>query len=312
MNEKHQPESTKPTNHRLQFGVKYLLAAPVVLALLLATDSHLELPFGSSSLAFALLAGITYWIRSISKTNTVLIGWGIAVLVIICLTLSVIGPRTGLRAEARRTMCAANLKNIGFALYNYHDTFGSFPPAYVADENGRPMHSWRVLILPFINQQALYNRYDFNEPWNGPNNSRLADIPCEVFSCPAESGKRPGITSYLAVVGANTIWPGAESTKLTDISDVPDDTLLVVEVADSGIHWMEPRDLHVVQMAPTINPAAGQGVSSSHAHVANVLFADGFTYSLSDGISPQDLRAMLTRSGGEPVDIKDVMNALAD
>ncbi|MEZ6114117.1 MAG: DUF1559 domain-containing protein [Pirellulaceae bacterium] len=74
------------------------------------------------------------------------------------------------REAARRSQCSSNLKQIELALHNYHDTFKSFPPAYIADANGRPMHSWRVLILPFMEQRELYDQCRFDEPWDGPNN----------------------------------------------------------------------------------------------------------------------------------------------
>src|SRR5262245_66359 len=77
------------------------------------------------------------------------------------------------REAARRSQCKNNLKQIALALLNYESRYGTFPPAYVADESGKPMHSWRVLILPDLDQQALYNDYNFSEPWDGPNNSRL-------------------------------------------------------------------------------------------------------------------------------------------
>ena len=63
---------------------------------------------------------------------------------------------------------AAHLNQLQLAFHNYHQAYGQFPPAFIADDNGTPMHSWRVLILPYIEQQALYNAYDFSEPWNGP------------------------------------------------------------------------------------------------------------------------------------------------
>src|SRR5690242_17032670 len=73
------------------------------------------------------------------------------------------------REAARRSQCKNNLKQIGLALHNYHETYGGLPPAFVADDQGRPMHSWRVLILPFLGEQALYNEYNLSEPWDGPN-----------------------------------------------------------------------------------------------------------------------------------------------
>src|SRR5207248_2869881 len=76
------------------------------------------------------------------------------------------------REEARASQCLC-IKQIGLALLNYHDTYGSFPPAYVADATGKPIHSWRVLILPFMEQSSLYNAYSMAEPWDGPNNRKL-------------------------------------------------------------------------------------------------------------------------------------------
>ncbi len=72
------------------------------------------------------------------------------------------------------------------------------------------------------------------------------------------------MTSYVAVVGPNTIWPGRASTKLTDIRDGTANTAIVVEIVDSGIHWMEPTDLDMSTMAMSINPPEGVGISSSH------------------------------------------------
>src|SRR6476661_8060061 len=89
------------------------------------------------------------------------------------------------REAARRSQCKNNLKQIGLALHNYHDVNGCFPPAYIADENGKPMHSWRVLILPYLDQAALHTEYNFSEPWDGPNNSRLLARRPAVYACPS-------------------------------------------------------------------------------------------------------------------------------
>src|SRR5579872_5845935 len=67
------------------------------------------------------------------------------------------------RDAARRTMCLNNLHSIGLALFNYSADYGSLPPAYIADETGRPMHSWRVLLLPYLGHQELYDAYNFSE-----------------------------------------------------------------------------------------------------------------------------------------------------
>src|SRR5258708_3140815 len=117
----------------------------------------------------------------------------------------------GSRTASRRSQCKNNLKQIGLALHNYHDEFKCFPPAFVADANGRPMHSWRVLLLPYLDQAPLYANYQFDEPWDGPNNSKLADKILAVFNCPSEDHARDKskatMASYVAVVGPETAWP---------------------------------------------------------------------------------------------------------
>ncbi len=210
------------------------------------------------------------------------------------------------REPARRSQCKTNLKQIGLALHQYHDKYGCFPPAYIADPEGRPMHSWRVLLLPYLDQMPLYKEYRFNEPWDGPNNSKLADKVPTVFYCPSEShGRIENVTSYVAVVGPGTIWPGSRSTKIADIRDGTSNTLMVVEIADSGIHWMEPRDLSSSQMAPTINAKSSQGISSPHIGCAHAVFADGMVRPISNQVAAGVIRALLTINGNDNQSICD-------
>lgn len=210
--------------------------------------------------------------------------------------------QSGARSGARRSQCSNNLKNISLALQNYHDTFGSFPPAFVADESGRPMHSWRVLILPFMENKGLYDKYRFDEPWDGPNNSKLAHMMPEPYRCPHDFQRGEFLeTSYLAVIGPETVWPGEKSITLADVADGTSNTLLVVEVHDSGIHWMEPRDLHMSQMPMLVNAPRGQGLSSEHPHGAQCAFVDGHVQLLTNNTPAETLRALLTISGGENI-----------
>ncbi|HTI50127.1 MAG TPA: DUF1559 domain-containing protein, partial [Planctomycetaceae bacterium] len=116
--------------------------------------------------------------------------------------------------------------------------------------------------------------------------------------CPEDhGGNRSTETSYVAVVSAGTIWPADHIVKLDDVTDGLGNTLLVVETANSGIHWMEPRDLHVSQMSLTINSKSGQGISSAHPGGAVVGFADGRVRFLSNDTSATTLEALLTIRG---------------
>ena len=234
------------------------------------------------------------------RGQTSVLVWLIAVAILMVVIMLLL-PATQLeRVGPRPLSCRSCLKQIGLSLHVYHEHYGSFPPAYIADAGGRPMHSWRVLLLPFMEEKKLYELYRFDEPWDGPNNRKLHGEMVRVFACPHNRGKQPETeTNYLAVVGPQTMWPGEKATKWSEIKDGSSNTIMVVEVHGSGIHWMEPRDLHMVQMSIAINPARGQGVSSGHPHGATFLFADGRVQFLPDETPPDALRAALTIAGGE-------------
>jgi prepilin-type processing-associated H-X9-DG protein len=220
--------------------------------------------------------------------------------------------RSTSREDGRRDVCANNLKQIGLAIHLYNDKYGSFPPAYIADENGKPKHSWRVLILPFMDYGNLYAEYNFDEPWNSPHNMALAaKMPIE-YHCPKDpTPAASGITSYAMLVGPHAFSDGPTARHIADITDGLDKTIMVVEVVGAGINWLEPRDLEVDKMTfrikhPGNEPATDvTDISSGHPHVANVLFCDGSVQSLPDDIDPKLLEALTTIDGGETVNLDD-------
>ena len=269
---------------------------------------------GGLVLAGIILAAVAY-IRSCESMWRGAAVVGVITLCGLCL-VSLLLPFVSLAREThRRWTCINNLRQIGLGLHGYHDAHGCFPPAYIADPEGKPMHSWRVLILPYMEQQALYDRYDLSEPWDGPNNRKLAGQIPGVYQCPSRkvrAGGRPA-TNHVAVVGPKTVWPSAKATKLSDLSDEAKNTIMLVEVANSDINWMEPRDLSFEEALRGINPKSGVGISSPHVSdngyfyhetpVVNVALADGTARSLSEDLSPEMLEALLTIDGGETIDM---------
>jgi hypothetical protein len=181
------------------------------------------------------------------------------------------------------------------AVATYTDTNGHLPPAYKLGPDGRPWHSWRVLILPHIEQDGLFKQYRFDEPWNGPNNSRLAEPMPRTFGF-TDKENPTTTTNYLAVVGKETMWPGATGRKWTEIKDGPSETILLVENHGLGVHWMEPRDLAFDAMPLRIDDP--EGISSWYKQPA-VVTADGAVRRLSKDMTPEALRAALTVAGGE-------------
>jgi prepilin-type processing-associated H-X9-DG protein len=205
-------------------------------------------------------------------------------------------PRVGGPREAsRRTQCKNNLKQLALALHNYHDFYGCFPPAYIADKQGRPMHSWRTLLLPFCEFKPIYQEYRFDEPWNSPHNRKLAALPLNLFQCP-ETKHSNSETNYLVVVGPRTVFPGSKCVKISEITAGTPETVLIVEVDNSGIQWAEPRDLSEVEAARGINPTSGIGISSRHkTDGAQIAFADGSVRFLPSDYPPGNLPALFDR-----------------
>jgi hypothetical protein len=213
------------------------------------------------------------------------------------------------RKAAYRACCNGNLCQIGVAFHNYHRAYGSFPPAYLTDAQGKPVHSWRVLLLPFLGEQTLYDAYKFNESWDGPNNSKLAAFMPHTYACPNHRGDFRGAayrgtrwTSYVALVGPGTVFPGGKPVKLSEITDGPSNTIMLAEVADVDIPWMAPRDLEASPIGPVINGPGRSGISSKDGDGATFLFADGSRRWLDQRLPACTLQSLITRAGGEAVD----------
>jgi type II secretory pathway pseudopilin PulG len=203
------------------------------------------------------------------------------------------------REAARRATCQCRLKQLGLALQNYMSAFGTFPPAYVADDNGRRMHSWRVLLLPYLKATELTDAYDLSEPWDGPNNRKLIDRMPDIYRCPSDDHASPGSTNFVAVVGPETLWPGSTGRKPDEITDGLSNTIAVVEVTGLDIPWIQPRDLEFANVPLTVDPQSADGIRSNHGPAAtNVLLADG-SVRFFENVDPTILRALLTAAGNE-------------
>ncbi len=227
---------------------------------------------------------------------------GVSLASVLCGVIVCLGR---LANEARRSaggsQCSGHLCQIALALHNYHEANGCFPPAYIADPEGRPKHSWRVLILPFIEQPGIYNAYNFAEPWNGPNNRQLARFKPFPYACPNghDYGGHSARTNYLAIVGPGTAFPGSKTTSIADVRDGTAETIMVAEVADSGIDWMEPRDFIAGSMSMVINDRSRLSVSSHDPRGPHVICVDGSRRVLNPALPERSLKALMTISGGE-------------
>ena len=139
--------------------------------------------------------------------------------VVLGFLLPIFGRRGGVREASKRMQCASNLRLIGIALLNYEWEYHSLPPAYTVDATGARLHSWRSLILPFLEQQKLFDQIDFSKPWNHPDNKSIADLTApRSYRCPSNAiDKR--FTTYLAIVDSETCFQATTGRKIADVTD---------------------------------------------------------------------------------------------
>jgi hypothetical protein len=201
------------------------------------------------------------------------------------------------REAARRQVSMNNMKQIALAMHNYESTFKRFPPRANRSPDGKPLLSWRVALLPYLEQNELYNRFHLDEPWDSPHNLELLELMPQLYRNPS-ADTPPGWTSYLAPSGPGGIFEGAEGTRFSQITDGTSNTLLVLEVnPEAGTWWTAPDDLEF----DLDNPMEGLG--SAHPGGFLAAMADGSVRFLSISIDPRVLRALLTMAGGEAVQV---------
>jgi hypothetical protein len=196
---------------------------------------------------------------------------------------------------ARRAASINNMKMIMLAMHNYLDANKRFPPAYRADKEGKPLLSWRVLILPMIEQGDLYDQFHLDEPWDSEHNKKLiAKMPPEYRSPNSRAGE--GKTNYLAVRGEKTMFPGKQGIRIAEVTDGMSHTIAIVEAADDkAVIWTKPDDFEYDNEKPL------KGLTGLHPSVFLAAFADGSVRAISITIDPKILKGMFTRNGGETV-----------
>jgi beta-lactamase regulating signal transducer with metallopeptidase domain len=197
------------------------------------------------------------------------------------------------KTAAQRTQDKNKILQIMLALHNYHDANGHFPAAAVLGPDGKTYHSWRVAILPYLEQGPLYNDYHFDEPWDSDHNQKLVEKIPAFFRSAADPPSSTN-ASFFAITGNGTIWSNPDGTKLSEITDGTSNTICVVE-AKRDIPWTKPEDIPYDAAKPL--PAFG-GRFAGGFHAA---LADGSVRFVSQKIQETVLRALLTENGGEVI-----------
>lgn len=199
------------------------------------------------------------------------------------------------REAARRMTASNNIKQIGLSMHNYHSAYRHLPPRAITDDAGKPLLSWRVALLPFLEQQALYEQFHLDEPWDSEHNRKLLEKMPAVYQDPSVATEA-GRTVFQVPMGENYLFGDSEPTGFRDVTDGLSNTIMVVE-ADRGsaVPWTAPQDVQV----DADDPLASMG--HTHPGGFHVLFADGAVKFITHGIDTETFKAMLTRAGGETI-----------
>jgi prepilin-type processing-associated H-X9-DG protein len=225
----------------------------------------------------------------------------LAIFGIIALLIALLLPatRSG-RGAARRAQCTNNLKQIALALHNYEQTHNALPPAYTVDANGRTLHSWRTLILPYLEKESLYRTIDLSKPWNDLANAKALATALPVYQCPEAAGPQ-NTTTYLATTGPNGCLIPGSCRRLAEITDGHGSTIMVIEAGEeNAVPWMAPVDADEFLVM-----SLGTTRKLHHVGGTNACFVDGSVRFLKGKTPANVLRALMTISGNDDPSSED-------
>ncbi|MFO0822316.1 MAG: DUF1559 domain-containing protein [Gemmataceae bacterium] len=207
-----------------------------------------------------------------------------------------IAAKNKAQEAAAAATSANNLKQIAIALHNYESTYAAFPPAAVCDKTGKPLLSWRVLILPYIEEATLFKQFKLDEPWDSENNKKLLAKMPKVFAIPGKTQPGDTTTHYRVFVGGGAGWDWVMGSKLTNITDGTSNTLMCVTAAEA-VPWTKPDEL---VFDPEKDPTKLLG-AIVNGRVQVAMF-DGSVRTLKKVPAKDTLKALITKGGGEVID----------
>jgi hypothetical protein len=201
-------------------------------------------------------------------------------------------PFTGALDAARKIESKNKMKELTIGVHNYHETHGKFPQSAIVGPDGKTTHSWRVALLPFIGQNALYNQYKLDEPWDSPANQKVMSQMPAVYRHPNDLGSSTN-AAYFGLVGPDTaMGDSTKATAMRDITDGTSNTILFVE-SKRNIPWTKPEDIPFATGGPI--PQMG-GHHNGGYHIA---LADGAVRFLSASVDQNTLRNLINRKDGQ-------------
>ena len=196
--------------------------------------------------------------------------------------------------DARRRETKNRMKQFGLAMHNFHGDYGGFPPSASYSADGKPLLSWRVFLLPYLEESDLYEQFHLDEPWDSEHNKALIEKMPEVLKSPL-TPTEPGMTVFQVATGEGLVFDGETGKGISDITDGTSNTILVVETtAEAAVPWTKPDDLEVDPK----NPKAGLVEGRDGFWTT---FCDGSARMIPSNLDPETLMRLFMAADGEVI-----------
>jgi hypothetical protein len=198
---------------------------------------------------------------------------------------------------AARGQSIDNLKRLALGMLNYESRYKHFPLPATSGPDGKPLLSWRVQILPYLDEMKLYRQFHLSEPWDSPHNRALIDKMPATYRCPMSGSREKGRTNYLLPVGNGAVFSQGKTTQMKDITDGSSNTILVLEVDDDqAVIWTKPDDW-------VYDPKnLMKGIGKLYGDQFHAAFCDGSVHQLTVRINPTTFGHLIQRADGHAID----------
>lgn len=292
---------------KFQFSLSSLLAIFTLAAVLGGVGAR----WGLSLSLYSVCVTVTV-LAMLTRDRAINLGAAVIVSCSFVIFIATLRMRDG--RPSSRSLCVSHNRQVAIALLAFSDTNGHFPPAFTIDDRGTPLHSWRTLILPYLDRHDVYKRVDWRRHWDSASNQFLGNVRRLPFVCNIdpvvrramerddENAKALRCTNVLAITGPGFAFQGANPVNRRSVKDPYDRTILYVDLPNTGIPWPEPRDMNWEEVEKNAAIQGGLHFLRGPRNCIAVMCLDGIQRHLPNNVTTAELRAVLTIAGGETVD----------
>ncbi len=221
---------------------------------------------------------------------------GFMMLCVIGVLIALLLPAVqGARYAARTMSVSNNLKQIGIALHNYHSAHNQLPPAVVTNRAGDPTHSWRVTLLPFMEEQTRLDAWAVEEPWDSDSNSGLLDPLPLAYRSLLDENPSGTVTHVMSVRHPQAMIQANTAGSFQDVVDGLSNTIFAVYVQNRAVDWAAPQDISLPELQAEV-------AGASFSNPVLLLMGDGSVIQITKPLSAEQVQALVTRDGQEVID----------